>query len=146
MATQNKTQKGEKFQFKMQLTTQLALFLENRPGTLARVCDALSEAKINIYAISTSDTVDHIVIRMVLSNPTKALQVFEERGSLALPTEVLMIDGNNKPGSLAAIAHKLGEAKINIDYAYCATSPVAQKGILILRTQDPKKAMKVLNS
>ena len=131
---------------KMQLTTQLALFLDNRPGTLARVCDTLAEAKINIYAISTSDTVDHIVVRMVLSDPQKALRVFEERGSLALATEVLMIDGSNKPGSLAEIAHRLAKAKINIDYAYCATSPHAQKGLLILRASDPKKAMKVLNS
>src|SRR5689334_3479875 len=43
----------------MEITTQLALFLDNRPGTLARVCEALSEAKINIYAITTSDTIDH---------------------------------------------------------------------------------------
>ena len=48
----------------MQITKQLAIFLENRPGTLARVCDALAEAKINIFAVSTSDTVDHTVIRM----------------------------------------------------------------------------------
>ena len=43
----------------MHFTKQLAIFLDNRPGTLARVADALAEAKINIYAISTSDTVDH---------------------------------------------------------------------------------------
>jgi hypothetical protein len=61
----------EKFEI-MQITKQLALFLENRPGMLARVCDALSAAKINIYAISTSDTVDHIVVRMVVSDPAKA--------------------------------------------------------------------------
>jgi len=55
----------------MQITKQLALFLENRPGTLARICAALSAAKSNIYAISTSDTVDHIVVRMVVSDPVE---------------------------------------------------------------------------
>jgi hypothetical protein len=130
----------------MHIATQLALFVANRPGMLARICDALSEAKVNIYAISTSDTVDHIVIRMVVSDPKKALHVFEEHGTLVVETDVLMIDGTNKPGSLAAIAHKLADAKINIEYAYCATSPNAQKGLLILRASDPKKALKVLNS
>ncbi len=130
----------------IQLTRQLALFLDNKPGTLARLCDALSEEKINIYAISTSDTVDHIVVRMVLSDPMKAMQVFEERGTLVVSTEVLMIDGDNKPGSLAAIAHKLAAGQVNIDYAYCATHPKAQKGILILRASNPKKALKILNS
>ena len=130
----------------MQITKQLALFLENRVGMLARVCDALSAAKVNIYAISTSDTVDHIVIRMVVSEPDKAMAMFEERGSLVVQDDVLMITGDNKPGSLAKIAHKLADAKINIEYAYCATSPDAKKGLLIMRVADAKKAMKVLNS
>ena len=130
----------------MQITKQLALFLENRVGMLARVCDALSAAKVNIFAISTSDTVDHIVIRMVVSDPAKAMAMFEEHGSLVVQDDVLMITGDNKPGSLAKIAHKLAAAKINIEYAYCATSPDAKKGLLIMRVADVKKAMKVLNT
>ncbi|MDX1950841.1 MAG: ACT domain-containing protein [Verrucomicrobiota bacterium] len=130
----------------VQITQQLALFLDNRPGMLARVCDALSAAKINIFAISSSDTVDHIVIRMVVSDSRRALEIFEEHGTLVVTSDVLMIEGSNKPGALAEIAHKLAKAKINIEYAYCATSPKAQKGLLILRAADPKKALKVLNS
>lgn len=130
----------------MQLTKQIAIFLDNRPGTLARVCDALSAAEINIFAISTSDTVDHSVVRLVLSDPHKALLLFEEHGTLVVEDDVLMIDGDNKPGSLARIAHKLALAKVNIEYCYCATSPGSKKGLLILRASDPKKALKVLNT
>ncbi len=130
----------------MQITKQLALFLENTPGTLARVCEALAAAKINIYAISTSDTIDHSVVRMVVSDPGKALQLFEDHGTLVVDDDVLMIEGDNKPGSLAKLANKLSVAKVNIEYAYCATPPDAKKGLLILRVSDPKKAMKALNS
>jgi hypothetical protein len=130
----------------MQITKQLALFLDNRPGMLARVCEALSAAKVNIYAISTSDTVDHIVVRMVVSDPAKALFVFEERGTLVVEDEVLMITSDNKPGSLARLAQKLADGKINIEYAYCATPPDAKKGLMILRVSNAKKAMKILNS
>ena len=130
----------------MQITKQLAIFLENRPGMLARVCDALAEAKINIYAITTSDTVDHSVIRMVVSDPRKALLLFEEHGTLVVEDDVLMVDGDNKPGSLAQLAHRLAAARINIEYCYSATSPEAKKGLLILRASDAKKALKVLNS
>jgi hypothetical protein len=129
----------------MHITKQLAIFLENRPGMLARVCDALAESKINIYAISTSDTVDHTVIRMVVSDPRRALLIFEEHGTLAIGVEVIMMENSNKPGSLARIARNLGKAGINIEYAYCATSPSAKKGLLILRVSDAKKALKVLN-
>ena len=133
-------------QMKLQLAKQLAVFLDNRPGTLGRLCEAFAEAKINIFALSSSDTVDHIVFRMVVSDPTQAKRLLDERGTLVVSTDVLMIDSTNKPGTLAEIANKLGDAKINIEYAYSATHPTAQKGILILRVSDPKKALKVLNS
>ena len=130
----------------MQLAKQLALFLENRPGTLARLADALGKAKINIYAISTSDTVDHSVVRVVVSDPRRALHLFEEHNAFVVEDEVLMFDGDNKPGSLSRIAHKLAAAKINIEYCYCATPPDAKRGLMIMRVSDPKRALKVLNS
>ena len=130
----------------MQLATQLALFLDNKPGTLARVCDTLSAAKINIYALNTSDTVDHSVVRLVVSDPRKALLLIEEHGALVVESEVLLIEGDNKPGSLARICDRLSDAKVNIEYAYCATPPNAKKGLLILRVANPKKALKVLRA
>ncbi len=130
----------------VQIGKQLALFLENRPGTLARVCDVLGAAKINIHAITTSDTVDHIVVRMVVSQPAEALRIFEQRGSLVVATDVIVIQGINKPGALASIAHALADASVNIEYAYCATDPDARKGLMILRAANPQKALKVLNS
>src|SRR2546427_13040683 len=104
----------------MQITKQLAIFLDNRPGMLARLADALAEAKINIYAIATSDTVDHSVIRLVVDDYRKALHVFEEHGTLVVEDDVLMIDGSNKPGELASLAYKLGDAKMNIEDCYSA--------------------------
>src|SRR5512138_2981278 len=105
----------------MQITKQLAIFLDNRPGTLARVAEELSKARINIYAISTSDTVDHSVIRLVVSDYRKALHVFEEHGTLVVEDDVLMVRGSNKPGELARVAHTLAQAKVNIEYCYSAT-------------------------
>jgi hypothetical protein len=130
----------------MQLTKQLAIFLDNRPGTLARVCDTLGKAGVNIYAITTSDTVDHSVIRMVVSDYQKALHLFEEHNTLVVEDDVVMVEGDNKPGSLARIAHKLANAKVNIEYCYSATSPNAKRGLMILRVANPQKALKVLKS
>ena len=130
----------------MQITKQLAIFLDNRPGMLARVADALAEAKINIYAITTSDTVDHSVIRIVVSDYRRALHVFEEHGSLVVEDDVIMIDGSNKPGELARIAHKLANAKVNIEYCYSATPADSKKGLMIMRVSNAAKALKILNS
>src|SRR5262252_6298375 len=93
----------------MEPATQLAVFLSNKPGALARVCDALAKANINIHALATSDTVDHSVVRMVVSDPTKALMLLGEAGVLAIENDVLMIKTANQPGVLATIADRLAE-------------------------------------
>lgn len=129
----------------MEITKQLAIFLDNRPGMLASVADALAEAKVNIYAISTSDTVDHTVIRLVVDDYRKALHVFEEHGTLVVEDDVLMLTRTNKPGELAGLAQKLAAAKVNIEYCYSATLPQAKKGLMILRVSNPAKALKALN-
>ena len=128
----------------MEIVQQLSLFLANRPGTLAAVCEELARHKINIFALTISDSVDHAIVRMVVSETRKALDIFEERGVLVVESKVLMIENSNKPGSLARIASRLAKAKINIEYAYLATNPSAKTGLLIVRASDTKTAMKVL--
>ena len=130
----------------MKIVEQLALFLHNKPGTLAAVCDALGDAGINIYGLSVADTVDHAVVRLVVSDTRRALHIFEAHGTLAIESEVLMIENENKPGKLSRIAKILAEKKINIEYAYLASQPTAKKGLLIMRVSDPKKALRVLTA
>jgi|SRR5271170_6013305 len=129
----------------MQITKQLAVFLDNRPGTLARLADALAEAKVNIYAITTSDTVDHSVIRLVVSDYRAATRIFEQHGTLVVDDDVLLIEGSNKPGELARIARKLADARVNIEYCYSATPPSSKTGLMIIRVSNPAKALKTLN-
>ena len=128
----------------MQITTQLSLFLENKPGTLAAVCQTLGEAGVNIHALTVSDTVDHAVVRMVVSDPDKAIHLFGEHGTLVIENEVLMIEGDNRPGALVDIAARLGKAKVNIEYAYLAGGPRSKKSLLIIRASNPQKALKAL--
>jgi hypothetical protein len=126
--------------------TQLAVFLANRPGALARVCEALAKAEINIHALATSDTVDHTVLRMVVSDPTKALMLLGEAGVLALETEVLMIETASEPGVLAKIAARLAEAEVNIEYAYLGGGRGSEKGLIVLRPSDVEKARSALRN
>lgn len=128
----------------MEIATQLALFLENQPGTLAAVCDELAAASINILALTISDTVDHSVVRMIVSDTDRALAIFEEHGTLVVENEVLLIEIDNQPGSLSKIAHELARAEVNIEYAYLATGHESQRGLMILRVSDAEKALGVL--
>jgi hypothetical protein len=128
----------------VKIVPQLSLFLENKPGTLASVCDALAALKINIHALSVSDAVDHAVVRMVVSDPLKAIHMLGEHGVMVVEREVLMIEGQSHPGELAAIAKKLSASKVNIEYAYTATPPGARKGIMILRVDNMTRAGRAL--
>lgn len=128
----------------MRIVEQLAVFIANKPGTLSEVCDALAADRVNIYGLTISDTVDHAVARMVVSDTRKAMSIFESRGTLVVENEVLMIENDNKPGSLSRIASALSANKMNIEYAYLASMPSAKRGLLILRVNDPKKALRVL--
>src|SRR5437667_3389201 len=128
----------------IETATQLAVFLANRPGALARVCDALAKAEINIHALATSDTVDHTVVRMVVSDPAKALMLLGEAGVLALETEVLMIETESQPGVLAKIAERLTDAEVNIEYVYLAAGRETERGLIVLRPSDIEKAQTAL--
>src|SRR5437764_890559 len=136
---------GDQPASKIESVTELALFLSNRPGALARVCEELAGAKINIHALSISDTADHSVVRMAVSDPTKALMLLGERGVLALETEVLMIETENHPGVLGQIADRLADAEVNIEYAYMAATLNSPNGLMILRPDDVEKAQQVLH-
>jgi hypothetical protein len=130
--------------FLIEPVTQLAIFLSNRPGALARVCNELTSAQINIHALAISDTADHSVVRTVVSDPTKALMLLGEHGVLALETDVLMIETDNQPGTLARIADRLAHEEVNIEYAYMAATVGSAKGLMILRPNDVEKAQRVL--
>jgi len=128
----------------LEMATQLAVFLENRPGALARVCEALAKAGVNIHALTVSDTVDHAVVRMIVSDPTKALMLMGERGVLAFENDVLIIDAPNEMGVLGKIADALSRAEVNIEYAYFATSGTSPKGLIVMRPSDVEKARRAL--
>ena len=130
----------------LETKTQLAVFLENRPGALARVCEALAEAGINIHALTVSDTIDHSVIRMIVNDATKALMLLGERGVLAFENDVLWIEGANELGVLGNIANALSRAEVNIEYAYFAASESSPKGIIVLRPSNVEKANQALSN
>jgi len=58
--------------------TQFSVFLVNKPGILARVCQQLADDKVNILAMSMMDSQEHGVLRMVTENPGQARKSLSE--------------------------------------------------------------------
>jgi len=109
---------------------------------LAKMCRTLGEHEINIRGISISDTVDHAVVRLVVTDPRKAIHVLGEHGMLVVETEVLALDLPDSPGKLAEAAGRLARAKVNIEYAYGSSDTT--HGMVFVRVSDIKKAVEVL--
>ena len=129
----------------VRIEPQLAVFLDNRPGMLARTCQALAGAKINILALSILDTVDHAIVRMVVDTPKEAEQVLSRLHTLVQRRDVVVIDVPNTVGALAGIAERLAEAGINLEYAYCTASVGQPSGALVLRTNDLEATINALS-
>ena len=129
----------------MEAVKEITVFLENHPGALARVTSSLGEQGISILAFTLSNQLDHGALRMVLGNPTGALHLFAEHNLLALEGDVIMLRLRHEADALARLADGLGEAGVNIEYAY-GSAGEADDGLpaLILRVSDLERGMEVL--
>lgn len=130
----------------MQIRTQLSVFLKNTPGVMAKLASDLADHNIDILGMTVSDTVDHAVVRLMLSDPEKAMDILESAGMLVVESEVLVLELTNRRGALEDLSKKLAKAKINIEYAYGTVGSREKKGVLIMRVSDTTRALKVLRS
>ena len=123
---------------------QISVFLENRPGTLAALSRLLAGARLNILAMTVSEGLDHGYVRLVADRHTEAARRLKQRGFLVLERVVLLLEMANRPGSLAEVTRVLAEEDINVEYLYCANSPAVDQGLVVLRTADPDRALRLL--
>lgn len=124
---------------------QISLFVENRPGRMAKVSKTLSDAGVNIRAMTIAEAGDFGVIRMVVDNPDKGYKVLHDSGFTVSATDVLAVEMQDTPGGLYEIVDTLGANKINVDYAYAFVTAKAKRAMLILRVDDLPRAKLVLS-
>ncbi len=128
----------------MPIQKQLSVFLPNRPGVLARACAILSDSGVNIMAMAVHDSVDNAVVRFIVDHPTKALLLLEQEELYVLEQEVVVVDLDHLPGALARTCQVLAQADINISYAYCTAIRQQERGCLVLKTDQPERALEIL--
>lgn len=124
---------------------QLSLFLDNKPGVLAKVCAVLAKHKVNILGISVTDGHDHAVVRLVTDDSRRAVHALGSSGILVVDNEVLMVDLPNRAGALGAMSRTLASARINIEYSYATASTSQKSAAIVLSVNDTDAAEKVLN-
>ncbi len=114
---------------------QLSAFLENRPGTLFEALKSVTEAGVNIRALSVADTKDFGILRIIVSDSEKTKEALGD-GIIVKETPVIAVKMNDKSGALKTVLEVFREADVNIEYVYAFTGAVEGSAYVVLRVDD----------
>jgi hypothetical protein len=123
---------------------QIVVSIENSPGRLLEVADALGKAGINLRALNLVDTGAFGQLRLLVSDVSRARQILMEMHISAFVNEVVAAEIDDTPGSLAKLLRPLRDANINVIYMYAFIGSTAAKAIMIFRFSDNDLAIEVL--
>lgn len=129
----------------MPKSRELTIQLEDRPGTLGKVCRSLAERGVNVVAFQSVPAERNSLVRFVVDNPTTATKVLDNQGLSYTEADVAQVKLPNRPGELARVASQLGEANININYAYGGVDPMTNAPLLIFGVKEVEQATVILD-
>lgn len=123
--------------------TQLSAFLENTSGTLCDALTALTEAGVNIRALSVADTKDFGILRIIVSDIEKTKAALSN-DTLVKETPVIAVKMNDKTGALKEVLSIFKAEKINVEYVYAFTGSAQGDAYVVLRVDELEKAETIL--
>jgi len=123
---------------------QISIFLENRKGRLWKALNILSNADINIKALSIADTSEFGILRMIVPEVEKAKNMLEESNFVVKVNNVIAAGVPDKPGGLESILEILNKSDINIEYIYAFVEKKAENAVVVLRTENIEAGIKAL--
>lgn len=128
----------------MPIAKEFKIRLEDRPGTLGKLCQALAEENVNILAYQQfPHEKAKGSVRLVVDNPDKTKTILDRQRSDYTETEVAQIRLAHRPGELARAASRLGEAGININYGYSGSELRTDGAFLVFGVAEVAKAVKL---
>jgi len=125
--------------------TQLSAFLENTPGTLYRAVSSITEAGVNIRALSVADTKDFGILRIIVSDIEKTKEALDDN-TVITETPVIAVKMSDQKGALKNILDVLQDDEVNIEYVYAFTGAMQGSAYVVLRVDDIEEAEEVLNA
>lgn len=125
---------------------QISVFIENKAGRLAKITETLSEAGINIRALSLADTSDFGILRLIVSDYEKATAALKENGFTVGRTDVVAVAVPDQPGGLHHILTTLSANDVNVEYMYAYVQPGGTSAHLIFRFDRVDQAVDVLQA
>ncbi len=128
----------------MPVTKEFTVLMDDRPGTLGKFCRALADRNLNILALQSFPIGGKSVTRLIVDNPTAAKKVLDNEQLTCTETEVVQVKLPHRPGEMARVASRLGEANININYVYCGLEPGTNAPLVFFGVNEVGQAAPVL--
>ena len=128
----------------MPIIKEFTVLLDDRPGTLGKVCRALADRNVNVLALHSFPIGGKSVTRFVVDNPTAAKTALDNERLLCTEVEVVQVKLPHRPGEIARVATRLGEANININYAYCGLEPGTNTPLVFFGVNEVTQAAPLL--
>lgn len=126
------------------MVKQVSIFVENKTGRLAEVTKVLGDNNIDISALSIADTSDFGILRLIVNKPEEAEKILNENGFTVSSTDVIAIAIPDTPGSLSKALKALDNSSIGIEYMYAFVGKLPDEALVILRTENPERAVELL--
>lgn len=123
---------------------QISVFLENRKGRLSKAMNVLSNAGVNIRALSIADTSEFGILRMIVPEPELAEEKLAENNFVVKVNEIIAVEVSDEPGGLDTVLGLLNNANVNVEYLYAFVEKKINKAIVVIRTEDLDASIKVL--
>ena len=120
---------------------QITVFLENRCGQLAQITKLLSDAAVDIRAISIAETADYGLARMIVDDSQKASSILLEHGDILSMTPVWAVEVPDRPAGLAGLLAVLAEKNVDVEYMYSLYTYRDGCAYMVLRVSDEAKFM-----
>lgn len=121
----------------MAIRTELSLRVPNNPGGLARVCEALTEARVNILAL---DVASPGMVRLLVDNPVHAAALLRAAHYQVDERDVIYTVTSNGPGALARMTRLLADAGVNVEYLYATAIEGAPMAAVVIGVPDAERA------
>ena len=123
---------------------QLSVFIENTYGRLCAIIKVLADNSIDIRALSMADTTNYGILRMMVDDPAKAVNILNDAGFAASLTDVIGVSIGDRPGGLYATLETLAKNGISVEYMYAFTEAEPGFAYVVLRIEDTEKAERIL--
>ncbi|QEN09393.1 ACT domain-containing protein [Oceanispirochaeta crateris] len=115
---------------------QISVFLENKNGRLAEVTRILAEKNISLRAMTIADTADFGILRIIVEQPDKCLELLKENNFTARVTEVIGVRLDDKPGALHDVMQVFEDNAVNIEYLYSTLMLMDDKVVIMFKVDD----------